>query len=108
MIFRTAGGGPKALDAAFVAWMDVIDAVADGPDGGAIARVQGRTLPLAALDGDIPEAGPLPAPRPVIVLKAGNRRMALLVEDVLTLAPNPAAALPAAAEIVAVERLVGG
>lgn len=107
VIFRTAGGGPKALDTALVAWMDVIDAVSDGPDGGAEAQVQGRTLPLAALDGEIPEAGRLPAPRPVIVLKAGNRRLALLVEDVLTLTPDPAAALPAAAEIVAVARLLG-
>jgi chemotaxis protein histidine kinase CheA len=108
VIFRTATGGPKALDAAFVAWMDVIDAVADGPDGGAIVRVQGRTLPLAALDGGIPEAGRLPAPRPVIVLKVRDRRLALLVEDVLTLTLDPAAALPAAAEIVAVERLFAG
>lgn len=108
VIFRTANGGPKALDAAFVAWMDVIDAVADGPDGGAIVRVRDRVLPLAALDGDIPAAGRLPAPRPVIVLKRNDRRLALLVEDVLTLSPDPAAALPAAAEIVAVERLFGG
>jgi len=107
VIFRTASGGPKALDAACVAWMDVIDAVADGPDGGAEARVQGRTLPLAALDGEIPAAGRLPVSRPVIVLKWRDRRLALLVEDVLTLTPNPAAALPRPAEIVAVERLFG-
>ncbi|WP_316977914.1 hypothetical protein [Shumkonia mesophila] len=107
VVFRTANGGPKALDAAHVVWMDVIDAVADGPDGGAEARVQGRTLPLAALDGEIPAAGRLPVSRPVIVLKWGDRRLALLVEDVLTLTPDPAAALPRPAEIVAVERLFG-
>lgn len=107
VIFRTATGGLKALDAAHVAWMDVIDAVADGADGAAEVSVQGRTLALAALDGDFPDSGPLSAPRPVIVLKWEARRLALLVEDVLTLTPNPAAALPTAAEVVAVERLFG-
>jgi len=87
--------------------MDVIDAVADGADGGAEALVQGRVLPLAALDGEIPAAGRLSVSMPVIVLKAGDRRLALLVEDVLTLTPNPAAALPRPAEILAVERLFG-
>lgn len=107
VVFRTASGGPKALDAAFVAWMDVIDAVADGPDGGAEVLVQGRTLPLAALDGEIPASGRLSVSMPVIVLKVGDRRLALLVEDVLTLTAAPAAALPRPAEIVAVERLFG-
>ena len=85
----------------------MIDAGAEGADGGAEVSVQGRTLPLAALDGEIPHPGPLSAARPVIVLKWEARRLALLVEDVLTLTSNPAAAMPTAAEIVAVERLFG-
>ncbi|MDX9861597.1 MAG: hypothetical protein RBS99_11850 [Rhodospirillales bacterium] len=105
VIVRTAAGGLKAVDAAHVAWMDVIDAVADGPDGLAEVSLQGRNLPLAALDAEIPEAGPLAAAMPVVVLKWRSRRLALLVDDILTVTPNPGGALPTAAQIVAVERL---
>lgn len=104
VVVRAAAGGPKALDAGHVAWMDAVDAVVAGPDGGAEVQVLGRAVPAIALDGAPPAIGPLPEPRPVVVLKRGERRLALVVEDVLTVAAAP---LPAAAEIVEPERLFG-
>jgi len=108
VIFRAAAGGPKALEADRVAWMDVVDAVVAGPEGGAAVEVLGRTVRLAALDGAPPAIGPLAAPRPVIVLKAGERRRALVVDEVLGVTVAPAVALSAVAEIVTPERLFEG
>jgi|GEM_PF-4000250 hypothetical protein len=106
VIFRLGTGGPLAVDAAHVAWMDLVDAVAAGPDGIATVTVRGEAVRLVVAS-DVPGIGRLPAPRSVIVLKRGNRRLALMVEDIVAVSPNFAAVLSAAAEIVAVERLFG-
>lgn len=82
-----AGGRAMALDAAHVVWLDVIEEATLSDDFLPVARVRGEMIPLSVAEGG-PMTG-LGEGKPVIVLVDGERRIGLVVDDVIDVAADP-------------------
>lgn len=85
-----AGGRAMALDAAHVAWLDVIEEATLSDEFLPVARVKGEMVPLCAAEGG--SMSGLGEGKPVIVLTDGLRRVGLVVDAVVDVAADPEAA----------------
>lgn len=82
-----AGGELMALDAGRVVWLDVIEGATLSDDFAPIASILGEDIPLRAADG-----GPLEGlgeGKPVIVLLDGERRVGVVVDEIIDIAADP-------------------
>jgi len=105
VIFRVGDGGPMALDVAHVAWLDLVEAVTIAADGIGEATVRGQAIPLYTADGE--PVGILDGARPVIVLIDGERRIGLVVDEVIDVAADPDAAAGSPVVLVEPDRFLG-
>lgn len=105
VIFRVGDDRPMALDATHVAWLDLVEAVTIASDGIGEATVRGEAVPLYTADGE--PVGVLTEAKPVIVLIDGERRIGLVVDEVIDVAADPAARVGSPVTIVEPAQFLG-
>jgi len=98
VIFRAGDDGPMALDAAHVAWLDLVETVTIASDGIGEAMVRGEPIALYTADGE--PVGVLAEAKSVIVLIDGERRIGLVVDEIIDVATDPAARIGSPVAIV--------
>lgn len=82
-----AGGRAMAIDVAHVAWLDVVEKATLSDDSVPTAKVRGEMIPLCAAGGG-PMTG-LGDGKPVVVLIDGDRRIGLVVDEVIDVCADP-------------------